>query len=120
MNDVSVIIYLILFVMLFAATFAYMFRLMGSTLDSFNKASIGHPELRGVREGEQLLGVTFKGYEELSLDEVEKYPMVSAQRDHESMELYRDLQDRIDELDDEDDDDDDGDIPAKPYVGSGI
>ena len=105
MNDVAVVIYLILFVM--------------STLDSFNKASIGHPELRGVREGEQLLGVTFKGYEELSLDEVEKYP-VSAQRDHESMELYRDLQDRIDELDDEDDDDDDGDIPAKPYVGSGI
>ena len=46
--------------------------------------------------------------------------MESAQRDHESMELYRDLQDRIDELDDEDDDDDDGDIPAKPYVGSGI
>ena len=118
MNDVSVVIYLILFVMLFAATFAYMFRLMGSTLDSFNKASIGHPELRGVREGEQLLGVTFKGYEELSLDEVEKYP-VSAQRDHESMELYRDLQDRIDELDDEDDEGD-GDIPAKPYVGSGI
>ena len=119
MNDVSVVIYLILFVMLFAATFAYMFRLMGSTLDSFNKASIGHPELRGVREGEQLLGVTFKGYEELTLDEVEKYP-VSAQRDHESIELYRDLQGRIDELDDEDDDDDDGDIPAKPYVGSGI
>ena len=118
MNDVAVVIYLILFVMLFAATFAYMFRLMGSTLDSFNKASIGHPELRGVREGEQLLGVTFKGYEELSLDEVEKYP-VSAQRDHESMELYRDLQDRIDELDDEDDEGD-GDIPAKPYVGSGI
>ena len=118
MNDVAVVIYLILFVMLFAATFAYMFRLMGSTLDSFNKASIGHPELRGVREGEQLLGVTFKGYEELSLDEVEKYP-VSAQRDHESIELYRDLQDRIDELDDEDDEGD-GDIPAKPYVGSGI
>ena len=44
--------------------------------------------------------------------------MVSAQRDHESIELYRDLQDRIDELDDEDEGD--GDIPAKPYVGSGI
>ena len=119
MNDVSVIIYLILFVMLFAATFAYMFRLMGSTLDSFNKASIGHPELQGVKPGDELLGVTFKGYEELSLDEVETYPMVSAQRDHESIELYRDLQDRIDELDDEDDEGD-GDIPAKPYVGSGI
>ena len=118
MNDIAVVVYLILFVMLFASTFAYMWRLMGSTLEDFNKPQT-HPELRGVREGEQLLGVTFKGYEELSLDEVEKYP-VSAQRDHESMELYRDLQDRIDELDDEDDDDDDGDIPAKPYVGSGI
>ena len=119
MNDVSVIIYLILFVMLFAATFAYMFRLMGSTLDSFNKASFGHPELRGIKPGDALMGVKFKGYEELSLDEVETYPMVSAQRDHESIELYRDLQDRIDELDDEDDEGD-GDIPAKPYVGSGI
>ena len=118
MNDVAVVIYLILFVMLFAATFAYMFRLMGSTLDSFNKASIGHPELQGVKPGDELLGVKFKGYEELSLDEVETYPVVSAQRDHESIELYRDLQDRIDELDDEDEGD--GDIPAKPYVGSGI
>ena len=120
MNDVSVVIYLILFVMLFAATFAYMFRLMGSTLDSFNKASIGHPELQGVKPGDELLGVKFKGYEELSLDEVEKYPMVSAQRTIEDIEIHRDLQDRINELEDDDEDEGDGDIPAKPYVGSGI
>ena len=120
MNDIAVVVYLILFVMLFAATFAYMFRLMGSTLDSFNNASVGHPELRGVKEGEQLLGVTFKGYEELTLDEVEKYPTVSSQRSIEDIELHRDLQDRIDELDDDDDDEGDGDVPAKPYAGSGI
>ena len=117
MNDTAVIIYLIMFVMLFAATFAYMFRMMGSVLVDVNKPK-QHPELQGVEPGDQLLGVKFTGYQELSLDEVEKYPMVSAQRDHESMELYRDLQDRIDELDDEDEGD--GDIPAKPYVGSGI
>ena len=120
MNDIAVVVYLILFVMLFASTFAYMWRLMGSTLEDFNKPQ-RHPELQGVREGDQLLGVTFKGYEELTLDEVEKYPTVSSQRSIEDIELHRDLQDRIDELDDEDDDDEgDGDVPAKPYAGSGI
>ena len=119
MNDVVALLYLIVLVMLAAATFAFMFRLTSSTLDTFNNLDkpIRHPELKDVKPGDELLGVRFKGYEELELDEIEKYPIVSAQRDHESIELYRDLQDRIDELED---DDDDGDIPIRPYVGGGI
>ena len=119
MNDLSVTVYLIMFVMLFAATFAYMFRMMGSVLVDVNKPK-QHPELQGVEPGDQLLGVKFTGYQELSLDEVEKYPMVSAQRSIEDIELIRDLQDRIDVLEDDDEDDGDGDIPVRPYVGSGI
>ena len=46
--------------------------------------------------------------------------MVSAQRSIEDIEIHRDLQDRIDELEDDDEDDGDGDIPVRPYVGSGI
>ena len=119
MNDTAVVIYLILFVILFASIFAYMFRMMGSVLVDVNKPK-QHPELQGVEPGDQLLGVKFTGYQELSLDEVEKYPMVSAQRSIEDIELIRDLQDRIDELEDDDEDDGDGDIPVRPYVGSGI
>ena len=104
--------------MLFASTFAFMFRMMGSVLVDVNKPK-QHPELQGVEPGDQLLGVKFTGYEELSLDEVENYPTVSAQRSIEDIEIHRDLQDRIEELED-DDDEGDGDIPIKPYVGSGI
>ena len=84
MNDTAVIIYLILFVILFASTFAYMFRMMGSVLVDVNRPK-QHPELQGVEPGDQLLGIKFTGYEELSLDEVEKYPMVSAQRSIEDI-----------------------------------
>ena len=59
-----------------------------------------HPELQGVEPGDQLLGVKFTGYQELSLDEVENYPTVSAQRSIEDIEIHRDLQDRIEELED--------------------
>ena len=118
MNDTAVIIYLILFVILFASTFAYMFRMMGSVLVDVNRPK-QHPELQGVEPGDQLLGVKFQGYEELTLDEVEKYPPV-AQRKIDDIELHRDLLDRIEELEDDDEDDGDGDIPIRPYVGSGI
>ena len=108
-----------MFVMLFAATFAYMFRMIGSVLEDVKKPK-QHPELLGVKPGDQLLGVKFKGYDELQLDEVEKYPMTGAQRTIEDIEIHRDLQDRIDELEDDAEDDGDGDIPVRPYVGSGI
>ncbi len=57
MNDTLVFIYLIFFVMLFASTFAFMFKMMGSTLNDFNKPIKRnvHPEMEDVKSGESLL-----------------------------------------------------------------
>ena len=64
MNDTLVFIYLIFFVMLFASTFAFMFKMMGSTLNDFNKPMKRnvHPEMSDVQSGEELL--VFKGQDE--------------------------------------------------------
>ena len=61
-----------------------------------------HPEMKDVKPGEQLLGVTFEQKTECDLEE------------------YRALQERIEELkseledpwDDDEDDDDDGNVPS--------
>ena len=72
MNDITVFIYLVFFVMLFAATFAYMIKMMGSTLETFDKTSVKsyddamrsyrmpapHPEMEGVKFGEELMVFT--------------------------------------------------------------
>ena len=72
MNDITVFIYLVFFVMLFAATFAYMIKMMGSTLETFDKTPVRsygdsmraykipahHPEMEGVKTGEELLVYT--------------------------------------------------------------
>ena len=69
MNEFMVFIYLIFFVALFAATFAYMWKMMTSTLSEFNKTPINsysdamrpykipapHPEMEGVKYGEELM-----------------------------------------------------------------
>ena len=57
MKDTLVFIYLIFFVMLFASTFAFMFKMMGSTLNDFNKPTKRnvHPEMEDVESGESLL-----------------------------------------------------------------
>ena len=58
--------------MLFAATFAYMIKMMGSTLETFDKTPVRsygdsmraykipapHPEMEGVKTGEELLVYT--------------------------------------------------------------
>ena len=69
MNDTLIFIYLIFFVMLFASTFAFMFRMMGSTLNDFNKPIKRnvHPEMSDVQSGEELL--VFKGQDEDDDDE---------------------------------------------------
>jgi len=61
MNDTLIFLYLIFFVMLFATTFAFMWRMMGSTLNDFNKSVKNniHPEMSDVKSGEELL--VFKG-----------------------------------------------------------
>ena len=72
MNDITVFIYLVFFVMLFAATFAYMIKMMGSTLETFDKTPVRsygdsmraykipapHPVMEGVKTGEELLVYT--------------------------------------------------------------
>ena len=72
MNDTLVFIYLIFFVMVFASTFAFMWRMMSSTLSEMDRKptrSYGdamrpyrppapHPEMEGVKTGEELLVFT--------------------------------------------------------------
>ena len=69
MNDTLIFIYLLFFVMVFASTFAFMFRMIGSTLDDFNKPIKRniHPEMSDVQSGEELL--VFKAQDEDDDDE---------------------------------------------------
>ena len=69
MNDTLIFLYLIFFVMLFATTFAFMWRMMGSTLNDFDKPIRRniHPEMSDVKSGEELL--VFKGTEDDDDDE---------------------------------------------------
>jgi len=69
MNDFTILIYLIFFVALFGATFAYMWKMMATTLSEFNrtptnsysdamrpyKVPAPHPEMEGVKYGEELM-----------------------------------------------------------------
>ena len=69
MNDITVFIYLTFFVAIFGMTFAFMFKLMGSTLNDFNKPMRRnvHPEMSDVKSGEELL--VFKSQDEEDDDE---------------------------------------------------
>ena len=59
MSDTLIFIYLIFFVMLFASTFAFMWKMMGSTLNDFNKPKRNvHPEMTDVQTGDELLVFT--------------------------------------------------------------
>ena len=63
MSDILIFIYLIFFVMLFASTFAFMWKMMGSTLNDFNKPKRNvHPEMTDVKTGDELL--VFNGEDE--------------------------------------------------------
>ena len=60
MNEVTVFVYLVFFVGLFGATFAFMWKMMTSTLESFNNLDkpikrIKHPEMKDVKNGDELL-----------------------------------------------------------------
>tara|TARA_R100000773_G_C4126903_1_gene59603 strand:+ start:263 stop:493 length:231 start_codon:yes stop_codon:yes gene_type:complete len=69
MNDITVFIYLTFFVAIFGMTFAFMFKMVGSTLNDFNKPMKRnvHPEMSDVKSGEQLL--VFKSQSEEDDDE---------------------------------------------------
>ena len=55
MNDISVFIYLMCFAAVFGMTCVYMVMMMRSTLNSFDKTSAPHPEMEGIKYGEELL-----------------------------------------------------------------
>ena len=69
MNDTLIFIYLVFFVILFASTFAFMWRMMSSTLREMDRKPVKsygdamkpykipapHPEMEGVKYGEELL-----------------------------------------------------------------
>ena len=63
MNEITVFIYFICFAVVFGATFAFMWRMMTITLKDFDKVRNIHPELRDIKQGEELL--VFKVREEL-------------------------------------------------------
>ena len=69
MNDITVFIYLTFFVAIFGMTFAFMFKMVGSTLNDFNKPIKRnvHPEMSDVQSGEKLL--VFKSQDEEDDDE---------------------------------------------------
>ena len=72
MNDTLIFIYLVFFVILFASTFAFMWRMISSTIAEMDrrptrsygdamrpyKIPAPHPEMEGVRTGEELLVFT--------------------------------------------------------------
>ena len=72
MNDTLIFIYLVFFVILFASTFAFMWRMMSSTIAEMDrrptrsygdamrpyKPPAPHPEMEGVKTGEELLVYT--------------------------------------------------------------
>ena len=60
MNDVTVLIYLVFFAAIIGATFAYMWKMMSSTLTQMDKPiktkiPAPHPEMEGIKYGEELL-----------------------------------------------------------------
>ena len=78
MSDTLIFIYLVFFVILFASTFAFMWRMMSSTIAEMDRRptrSYGdsmrayqppapHPEMEGVKTGEELLVFTPEEEEE--------------------------------------------------------
>ena len=61
MNDIMIFIYLLAFTATLGATFAFMFKMMTSTLADMDKpikrvkVPAPHPEMEGVKYGEELL-----------------------------------------------------------------
>ena len=78
MTDTLIFIYLVFFVMLFASTFAFMWRMMSSTLSEMDKKPVKsygdamrpykipapHPEMEGIKTGEELLVYTPEEFDE--------------------------------------------------------
>ena len=69
MNDVTVLIYLVFFTAIIGATFAYMWKMMSSTLTQMDKPiktkiPAPHPEMEGIKTGEELLVFSLEDIED--------------------------------------------------------
>ena len=69
MNDVTVLIYLVCFAAIIGATFAYMWKMMSSTLTQMDKPiktkiPAPHPEMEGIKTGEELLVFSLEDIED--------------------------------------------------------
>ena len=70
MNDLTVIVFLICFVGITGATFAFMWKMTSASLEAMNKPidrtkiPAPHPEMEGVKYGEELLVFTQEKEEE--------------------------------------------------------
>ena len=108
MNDLTVFIYLIFFVALFGATFAFMFKSMTAVFDEMDKSPTKSyaDAMRAYTPKKIVTRMTHP-----ELDRVDEY---------DDDKLMKSLDARIQEIEEDDEDEGDGDIPAKPYVGSGI
>ena len=99
MNTFTDLIFTITWFLLLVWAFRTMARGWNMEEQEQNKIDLSHPEMRDLKDGDELLVVNF--------GEVEPQDP-----------LYKSMQDRIDTLrqddvDDEDDDDNDGDVPAR-------
>ena len=108
MNDVTVFIYLVFFVALFGATFAFMFKSMTDIQKEMNRKPV------------KTYGEVMKAYTPTRMVTRMTHPELDRREDYDDETLMQSLDARIQEIEEEDEDEDDGDIPAKPYVGSGI
>ena len=108
MNDLTVFIYLVFFVALFGATFAFMFKSMTAVFDEMDRSPTKSyaDAMRAYTPKKIVTRMTHP-----ELDRVDEY-------DDEG--LMKSLDARIQEIEEDDEDEGDGDVPAKPYVGSGI
>ena len=67
-----------------------------------------HPEMRDIKEGDELLVVNFKNEPK----EIDPRFKLDSPELHNLDPLQKSLRDRINELNDKDDEDDDGDVPS--------
>ena len=108
MNDITVFIYLVFFVALFGATFAFMFKSMTDIQKEMNRKPV------------KSYGEVMKAYTPTKMVTRMTHPELDRREDFDDEQLMKSLDARIQEIEEDDEDEGDGDIPAKPYVGSGI
>ncbi len=109
MNDVTVFIYLVFFVALFGATFAFMFKSMTAVFDEMDRSPT------------KSYADAMKAYTPKRIVTRMVHPELDSGHEYDDEGLMNSLDARIQEIEAEDEDDEgDGDVPAKPYVGSGI